>query len=186
MNTIRLILSAVLASSFVIGCAAPTDATTDEAEQTTTESLSYSSIVGSYESADGPIFAINFTSKAAQNLSGNVKGHGFTAAIDNGVRCIKAPCPWTSEVSGIYTVSGTTLTLTSFDKPAAYFARILGDYKVTRGKDGIEIDKKDMTIREGLSRVHGQPCGDAVCGAGLVCCNPVMSLCAKPGMLCVQ
>ena len=34
--------------------------------------------------------------------------------------------------------------------------------------------------------VDGEQCGDAVCGPGLVCCNPVMGICTKPGMVCIQ
>jgi hypothetical protein len=34
--------------------------------------------------------------------------------------------------------------------------------------------------------VDGEQCGDAVCGAGLVCCNPVMGICTKPGGVCIQ
>jgi hypothetical protein len=184
MNVFRLMLGAALASTLVIGCAAETASTPAEAEQASAEALSYSSIVGSYESAEGPVFSINFTSKAAQTLGGGVKGHAFTATIDNGVRCIKAPCPSTSDVSGIYVVSGKTLTLTSYDKPAAFFLNVIGDYKITQGKDGIQIDKKDHTVSEALSRVHGQPCGDAVCGEGTVCCNPLTNTCVKPGMVC--
>jgi len=29
-------------------------------------------------------------------------------------------------------------------------------------------------------------CGDSFCGAGTYCCNPVMGICAKIGMLCIQ
>ncbi|KFY31217.1 hypothetical protein V493_01297 [Pseudogymnoascus sp. VKM F-4281 (FW-2241)] len=34
--------------------------------------------------------------------------------------------------------------------------------------------------------VGGEKCGTAVCGAGLVCCNPLCNICTKPGEFCVQ
>jgi hypothetical protein len=38
------------------------------------------------------------------------------------------------------------------------------------------------------SRVCGAivTCGLASCGAGEVCCNPVMGICTKPGEFCIQ
>lgn len=32
----------------------------------------------------------------------------------------------------------------------------------------------------------GVQCGNATCAAGDVCCNPVMGICTKPGMFCIQ
>lgn len=34
--------------------------------------------------------------------------------------------------------------------------------------------------------VEAQTCGEVQCGAGLVCCNPVMGICTKPGGVCIQ
>jgi len=31
----------------------------------------------------------------------------------------------------------------------------------------------------------GERCGNVVCGAGTVCCNPVMNICTAPGMNCI-
>jgi hypothetical protein len=30
-----------------------------------------------------------------------------------------------------------------------------------------------------------QPCGKTVCGPGLVCCNPLLSICTLPGRVCI-
>ncbi|RYE76774.1 MAG: protease complex subunit PrcB family protein [Myxococcales bacterium] len=32
----------------------------------------------------------------------------------------------------------------------------------------------------------GEVCGDVICGEGTACCNPLMNLCTKPGMVCAQ
>ena len=34
--------------------------------------------------------------------------------------------------------------------------------------------------------VKTETCGDAQCAPGFVCCNPVMGICTKPGMVCIQ
>jgi Kazal-type serine protease inhibitor domain len=34
--------------------------------------------------------------------------------------------------------------------------------------------------------VESERCGDVTCGPGTVCCNPVMGICTKPGMVCIQ
>lgn len=34
--------------------------------------------------------------------------------------------------------------------------------------------------------VCGASCGDTVCGDGTVCCNPLLGICTKPGMACIQ
>ncbi len=33
--------------------------------------------------------------------------------------------------------------------------------------------------------VPGVKCGEVICGPRLVCCNPVMSICVKPGQVCI-
>jgi hypothetical protein len=32
----------------------------------------------------------------------------------------------------------------------------------------------------------GETCGKVTCGSGTVCCNPLMGICTKPGMVCIQ
>jgi hypothetical protein len=34
--------------------------------------------------------------------------------------------------------------------------------------------------------VKAEACGDVTCGPGLVCCNPLMNICTKPGRVCIQ
>jgi hypothetical protein len=38
----------------------------------------------------------------------------------------------------------------------------------------------------GICVAAGVPCGEATCGAGLTCCNPLLGICTKPGMVCIQ
>lgn len=167
----------------VSGCAAETSQ--DETSTTATEDLTVSRLKGHWTSASGPIFSIDFSTRSAQTLGGFVHGHEFTARIDNGVRCITTPCPNVSTVTGVYKSSGGKLTLTSFDKPAQDFSRIIGEYThALSNADGtLTVDKSDNTVHETL--VRGVPCGDNTCAIGLYCCNALRGMCARPGVMCI-
>ena len=85
-------------------------------------------------------------------------------------------------------LNGTKLTLASFDKPTATFGKYLGDYRIKLSTAGVlTLTKTDGTIVAQLKKAPaGVKCGSVTCGAGLVCCNPVMGICTKPGMMCIQ
>jgi Kazal-type serine protease inhibitor-like protein len=51
---------------------------------------------------------------------------------------------------------------------------------------GDDCDPKHGGADCGGICVASKTCGDAQCGAGLVCCNPLMGICTKPGMVCIQ
>ncbi len=195
MNVLKLILAMVGASVFAVGCAAevsqPVSQTgVDSTEATATEEsdLSISRLIGTWEATTGPIYSIEFTGKVAQTLGGGLHGHRFTARIDTGIRCITTPCPSETEVSGVYKSVGNKLTLASYDRPSAEFARILGEYKhsLSNGDKNLKVDKADGTIHQAFTRNVGVPCGTTTCGAGLYCCNPLRNMCARPGMFCIQ
>lgn len=184
MNVAKLSIACVTVGLSLVGCAAETSQ--DETGTTSTEDLTVSRLKGRWTSSTGPIYTIDFTTKNAQTLGGFVRGHEFTAQIDNGVRCITTPCPNVDTVTGVYKSNGSKLTLTSFDKPAQAFGRIIGEYThALSNADGtLTIDKTDNTIHETLT--HGVPCGDTACGPGLYCCNALRGMCAKPGVMCIQ
>jgi hypothetical protein len=183
MNVSRLAIPFLTLGLALVGCAAETSQ--DETDSTTTEDLSVSRLKGRWASSTGPIYTIEFTAKNAQTLGGFVRGHEFTAWIDNGTRCITTPCPSVSTVTGVYKSNGSKLTLTSYDKPSQDFARIIGEYThALRASGTLTLDKSDNTIHETLAR--GVPCGDTACGAGQYCCNPLLGMCATHGMVCIQ
>ena len=57
----------------------------------------------------GPFQALVFTRSPERT------GHHYFADVDNGIRCVRAPCPSTSRQEGPYTVTSTTLTLSPAD-----------------------------------------------------------------------
>jgi hypothetical protein len=189
----RSLFAILLASSslFFAGCAVqPDGVSTDEegavADGADALTLTNARLSGAWASTGGTIYKIDFTSEYAQTIDGRLKGKKFTATIDNGIRCITTPCPSTTEVVGIYKLSGSgkTLTLAAPDKPSREFSVILGDYRSAISADAttLTLNKLDGTINQTFNR----PCGDVICGAGTTCCNPLMNICAKIGMMCIQ
>jgi hypothetical protein len=190
MNTIRTMVGLTISMLALAGCAA--DTTTHETEQTATseaEALTYADLYGTWIADTGPIYEITFDKDAAETLGGFLKGHHFSATVDNGIRCVTTPCPSSDQVGGVFKkASGTStkVTLASYDKPSAVFAKYLGDYtaKVTSTK--LTLKKQDGTIAGTFHRSTGTKCGTTICAAGTVCCNPLMNICTKPGMVCIQ
>jgi hypothetical protein len=183
-------------------------------------------------------------------------GHHFFADVDNGLRCIQAPCPSTARIEGWYTVtwkyvrlyvtsddfgySGrytykvtqTGLTLTKVGAPAAggmgtdtvtkqlsYCAAAedcdeqdlihpacVGQwtcgstnrcawkcgYVVTQTCDDVKCAPNEHCEMKGINGsavpvcLKGVKCGNAICGDTEYCCNPIASICALKGMLCIQ
>ena len=187
MNALKLALTMATLSVFAVGCAAEVQ-NEEETDATGSESaLAVSRLKGKWDSTSGPIYSITFTGKAASTLGGGLKGHEFTAHIDTGIRCITTPCPSETEVSGIYRSVGNKMTLASFDRPTAEFARILGDYTSTLSNTDkkLHLVKADGTINESFTRNTGVACGTTTCGTGLVCCNPLRNICTPPGGFCI-
>ncbi len=190
MKASLLVLTSIFASIFAMGCAATPAEDGEELGDTASneEALSASNIYGSWEAETGPIHDITFTRDYAETLGGGLKGRRFEATVDNGVRCITTPCDSSDEVGGVYKLTGgSKLTLASYDRPSLVFSRYLGDYRVTLRRNKLTLSKLDGTVEGTFHRaIAGERCGTTVCGAGLVCCNPLMNICTKPGMFCIQ
>ncbi len=89
----------------VVGCGtAPDVAQTDE-ESEEALSTSWTKLVGAWDGQFGGIQALVLESTP------DVHGHHFFADVDNGIRCIKAPCPSTARVEGYYTATTKNLWL---------------------------------------------------------------------------
>jgi hypothetical protein len=187
---IRYVLGAALLATAISGCAAETEPMEEEVSETQSEELK-KNLVGKWEADSGPIYNIEFTKEPAAPLGSQRKdGLRFVATIDTGIRCITTPCPSSLEVSGIYYTRGSNLQLVSYDRPSRELARYLGDYRYTVSAKKLSMTKKDdPTIAGKLHRAPqnaGQPCGEAVCGEGTFCCNPLRSLCVPEGRMCIQ
>ena len=183
------LFAVMFASTLFAGCAMQTDAEDDGNVAGSEDELTKTQIVGTWIADTGPIYEITFTKDYAETLGGFLKGRQFSAEVDNGIRCITTPCDSSDSVGGVYKLSnsGKTVTLASYDKPSLTFSKYLGDYASSINSKGIlTLTKKDGTVAGTFHKQTGVKCGTNVCGAGTYCCNPVMSICAKTGMVCIQ
>jgi hypothetical protein len=184
MNALKL--SALLLALALVapGCAAET--ADDASDDTASDDLRVSALAGTWEGT-GTIKSIEFTSKVAETLGGGLRGHAFNASVDADIRCIRMPCPTTTDVSGVFKTSGAKLTLASYDRPSYAFSVILGDYtaKIDAVGTKLTLTKTDTGVVE-VFKKSGVKCGTTTCAAGLYCCNPLRNMCARPGMMCIQ
>jgi hypothetical protein len=185
MNALKLSALLLALSILGTGCAAET-ADDASAEDTTADELRVAALAGTWEGT-GDIRSIEFTHKVAQTLGGGLRGHAFNATIDADIRCVRAPCPSTTDVTGVFKTTGAKVTLASYDRPSNAFAQILGDYtaKIDAAGTQLTLTKIDGGTVQVLKKA-GIKCGTTTCASGLYCCNPLRNMCAKPGMMCIQ
>lgn len=160
---------AVAASVSLAGCAVQNADSNDEgAVNEAEDALGLASIYGAWEGEGGKIYTIDFSKDAAQTLGGFLKGRSFTASIDTGVRCITAPCDLAqADVGGVYKlVSGSKLTLASYDKPTAAFGTILGDYSIKLVGKKLVLTKRDGTLTETFHKAPPCPPNTKMCMLG--------------------
>ena len=77
------------------------------------------------------------------------------------------------------------------DTPAPAFCGGIAGFPCPTGESCIDDPDDDCDPNAGGADCGGicvkaEPCGDTQCGPGLVCCNPVMGICTKPGRVCIQ
>ncbi|MBI2390479.1 MAG: hypothetical protein HYV09_12895 [Deltaproteobacteria bacterium] len=190
MRASLLALLLASASTLFAGCAIQSEVADDEGTVSDSEdALGTTQLYGTWNAESGPIYTITFDKAYAETLGGGLKGKAFSATVDNGVRCITTPCPSTDEVGGVYKLrNGSRLTLASYDKPSLVFSQYLGDYRITLKGDLLTLKKTDGTVAGTLRKqatTAGEKCGTVTCGAGTTCCNPLMGICVKPGMMCI-
>jgi hypothetical protein len=77
------------------------------------------------------------------------------------------------------------------DQPPPTFCGGIAGFPCPAGETCIDDPNDDCDPNAGGADCGGicvtsVPCGDASCGPGLVCCNPVMGICTKPDGVCIQ
>jgi hypothetical protein len=224
-----------LATAAAAGCASNPDATDDATDdESALASRAWEDLVGAYDATSGPDFQQIVLTRSIES-----SGHHFFANVDNGIRCIKAPCPSTDRIEGWYTAGPKTLTLHSSAGTSRYNYTLNGKGELTikrggvthvlssvgtycddaedcgeqsyihimcaghatcgashscgytcgvplpdGGSDAGDAGKPDADA--GKDAGKGPACGTTTCAVGDVCCNPLMNICTKPGMFCIQ
>ena len=75
------------------------------------------------------------------------------------------------------------------DQPQPAFCGGIAGIPCPDGESCIDNPNDDCDPNNGGADCGGMcvtTCGKTTCGAGLVCCNPVMGICTKPGGVCIQ
>jgi len=77
------------------------------------------------------------------------------------------------------------------EQPAPTFCGGIAGFPCPDGETCVDDPSDDCDPNAGGADCGGmcvkaETCGDVQCGPGLVCCNPVMGICTKPGMVCIQ
>ncbi len=111
-----LAMSLVAASVCGVGCygsADPELTTPDETTEEAAASRAWERFVGAWVGDSGPFHGLVFTETTERG------GRHYFADVDNGIRCVRAPCPSTSRAEGRYTATTRTLTLSPTDTSVA-------------------------------------------------------------------
>jgi hypothetical protein len=77
------------------------------------------------------------------------------------------------------------------DDPKPQFCGGIAGFPCPEGQICIDDPSDDCSPKQGGADCSGicvtaPKCGDTQCAPGLVCCNPVMGICTKPGGVCIQ
>lgn len=125
MNKYAWILGIALAG--LSGCVGA-----NEADLTGDEDLSVDEVrsagdrlVGAWTGTTGPFTGLVFTN------TDEGRGRHFFMDVDNGIRCVRAPCDSTSRVEGYFTAGALTVTLTAVPAPTGTRPEYLGRFYYT-------------------------------------------------------
>lgn len=138
----NLALWAGLAIASLSGCLGTTQADVEGGEDLSVEELSSAGrrLVGAWTGQSGPFSGLVFT----ETREG--RGNHFFMDVDNGVRCVRAPCPSTSRVEGYFTAGAITVTLTAVPAVASPRPEYLGRFYYTLQGDTLTLSKSGRVV----------------------------------------
>lgn len=127
-----------LAAMALAGCVG-TDETVDADLDLSVDEVSNRSwerFVGAWVGSSGPYTAIVFT----ETVEG--RGRHFFMDVDNGIRCVRAPCPSTSRVEGFFNAGASTVTFTAVPTPAGERPAYLGRFYYNLQGETLTLSKQ--------------------------------------------
>ena len=127
-----------LVSAGSVGCAADTSSVDDEGDvEESADELTAAgkALIGSYKDDSGAFKTLVLTTKKVGQRN------EFSADVDTGIRCIKAPCPSSEHIQGTITAGSKTITL--YSTTASGFAKhLLGKYNYLVQGDKFSLSRK--------------------------------------------
>jgi hypothetical protein len=127
-----------LVSAGSIGCAADTSPVADDevdVEETSDElTAAGKKLIGAYKDDSGAFksLVLSATKVGQRNV--------FTADVDTGIRCIKAPCPSGEHIEGTFTAGAKTITL--YSTTAVNAKHLLGKYNYLVQGEKFSLSRK--------------------------------------------
>jgi hypothetical protein len=109
------------------GCVGATDADLAGGEDLSVDEVRSAGdrLLGAWTGTTGPFTGLVFTN------TDEGRGRHFFMDVDNGIRCVRAPCNSTSRVEGFFTAGALTVTLTAVPAPTGTRPEYLGRFYYT-------------------------------------------------------
>ncbi|MFO0602492.1 MAG: hypothetical protein U0324_04920 [Polyangiales bacterium] len=144
MNTTRILAGLSLLTLAAAGCYGGPDAGgLDDTGATVEESSgrSWEAFVGAWVGDSGPFHGLVFTPQTQSY------GHHFFAYVDNGIRCVRAPCPSEANVEGYFTANTRTVTLRP--SPAVTLPTVsFGGYQYTLRGEQLTLSQNGRVVAQ--------------------------------------
>ncbi len=153
MDFKRTLAGLALSLSAFAGCYSAPDAGLDDTGEAVDEAVgtSWRPFVGAWVGDSGPFHGLVFTQQTQS------RGHHFFAYVDNGIRCVRAPCPAEAQVEGYFTAAARTVTLRP--SPAVTFPTVsFGVYQYTLRGERLTLSQGGRVV----AQLHKAPsyCGE--------------------------
>jgi hypothetical protein len=154
MEFTRTLATFALSLAAFAGCYSAPDAGLDDTGEAVDEAVgtSWRPFVGAWVGDSGPFRGLVFTQQTRS------RGRHFFAYVDNGIRCVRAPCPSEAQVEGYFTAASRTVTLRP--SPAVTFPTVsFGVYQYALRGERLTLSQGGRVVAELRKAVSY--CGEA-------------------------
>lgn len=168
-----------IVSFAAVGCAADTNEDTDgdvaaEGDEITAAGRA---LIGSYKDDSGSFRTLVLTAEAVG------QANKFSADVDTGIRCVRAPCPSAEHIEGTFTAGSKTITLKS-TTASQHSKHLLGTYNYLVQGSKLSLIRKNFSQSLAKEGCAGLP--DASACSANPACQPKFgpSACSPDGRIC--
>lgn len=171
----------VVSTGALAGCAADTDATDGavDAQEAMELNADGKQLIGSYKNDSGSFKSLILTAETVG------QANKFSADVDTGIRCFRAPCPSAEHIEGTFTAGSATLTLKSATVTERA-AHLLGSYRYQVQGSKLSLTRKDFS--QSLEKIAACSTLDQSACLANDACEPTMgpSSCTPDGKKCTR